>query len=299
MIKLDANDTKVIAEHITLTTGRDFQIQSTQSISGGDINTAFRLQGTSDSYFVKLNHANRIAMFQAEFAGLQALAETHTVTVPLPLVHGVTGNLSFLVLEYLALNRLTGVSERVLGEQLAQLHLQRQPYFGWHIDNTIGSTPQVNTLTDDWIVFWRESRLEFQLNLVISQGQGKRLGALGEQLSERLGDFFDSYTPSPSLLHGDLWAGNAASLSTHTPVIFDPACYFGDRETDLAMTELFGGFGQDFYAAYNAVWQLDNGYRIRKNLYNLYHILNHAVLFGGGYVSQAEKMMQGLLSEVK
>jgi fructosamine-3-kinase len=298
MIKLDVNATKVIAEYITLATGRDFQIQSTQSISGGDINTAFRLQGTSDSYFVKLNHANRHAMFQAEFAGLQALAETHTVTVPKPLVHSVTDNVSFLVLEYLALNRLTGVSERVLGEQLSRLHLQRQPYFGWHIDNTIGSTPQVNTRTDDWITFWRESRLEFQLNLVISQGHGKRLGALGEQLSERLSDFFNGYTPLPSLLHGDLWAGNAASLG-HIPVVFDPACYFGDRETDLAMTELFGGFGQDFYAAYNQGWQLDSGYRIRKSLYNLYHILNHVVLFGGGYVSQAEKMMQELLSEVK
>lgn len=291
MTKLDTNTANAIANAI----GRNVKIQSVQSISGGDINAAFRLQSTSDSYFVKLNQANRHRMFEAELAGLQALAETETVTVPKPLVHGVTDKVSFLVLEYFALNRQTSTSERLLGEQLAQLHLQRQPYFGWHIDNTIGSTSQVNPQTDDWITFWRQSRLNFQLNLVGSQ----RLALLGEQLSERLGDFFQGYTPLPSLLHGDLWGGNAASLADGTPVMFDPACYFGDRETDLAMTELFGGFGQGFYAAYNGIWQLDSGYRIRKNLYNLYHILNHAVLFGGGYVSQAEKMMRDLLSEVQ
>jgi protein-ribulosamine 3-kinase len=299
MIKLDTNTIKVIAEQISMVTGCDFQIQTTHSVSGGDINAAFRLQGASDSYFVKLNHADKHAMFQAEFAGLQALAETHTVTVPKPLAHGVTNDVSFLVLEHLVLNRLTGASEQVLGQQLAQLHLQRQPYFGWHIDNTIGSTPQVNSPTDDWIQFWRQSRLGFQLNLVISHGYGKRLATLGGLLSERLSDFFHGYTPLPSLLHGDLWAGNAASLAGHIPVVFDPACYFGDRETDLAMTELFGGFGHDFYAAYNDVWQLDAGYSVRRNLYNLYHVLNHVVLFGGGYVSQAEKMMQDLLREVR
>lgn len=297
MIKLDTHTANAIAEQISSTIGRNVQIQSVQSISGGDINAAFRLQSTSESYFVKLNHTNRHSMFEAEFAGLLALAETNTMTVPKPLVHGVTANVSFLVLEYLTLNRLTSTSERLLGEQLAHLHLQRQPYFGWHIDNTIGSTPQVNPRTYDWLTFWRTFRLNFQLNLV--KGHSKRLSSLGEQLSERLGEFFHGYTPLPSLLHGDLWGGNAASLADGTPIIFDPACYFGDRETDLAMTELFGGFGQDFYAAYNAVWQLDSGYRIRKNLYNLYHILNHAVMFGGGYTGQAEKMIRNLLSEVQ
>ena len=175
MIKLDTTTANAIANQI----GRDFKIQSMQSISGGDINTAFRFQGESNSYFVKLNQADKHSMFEAEFAGLLALAETHTVTVPQPLVHGVVNNASFLVLEYLDLTRLTSSSERALGEQLAALHLQRQPYFGWHIDNTIGSTPQVNPRTDDWITFWRESRLDFQLNLV--KGHSKRLTSLGEQ----------------------------------------------------------------------------------------------------------------------
>ncbi len=298
MIKLNANTIKVIAEQISFTTGYDFDVQTTQSISGGDINAAFRFQGVSSSYFVKLNHANRQAMFEAEFMGLQALTETSTVAVPKPLVHGVTDDVSFLILEYLTLMRTTSASERVLGQQLAQLHLKRQPHFGWHIDNTIGSTNQPNARSNNWVNFWREQRLGFQLQLAAKNGYSSRLQSLGEKLCEQLGDFFVDYKPQPSLLHGDLWVGNSASIAGNLPVIFDPACYFGDRETDLAMTELFGGFGRDFYAAYNDVWQLDAGYKTRKTLYNLYHILNHVLLFGGSYVSQAEKMMQNLLKEL-
>lgn len=298
MIKLDKPTVKVIADQITFTTGRDFDIQTITSISGGDINAAYRLQSDTRNYFVKLNHVHTLDMFQAEFAGLQALAATQTLLVPTPILCGQTDTASFLVLEYLQLHRGSAQSDRVLGRQLAHLHLQSQPYFGWHRDNTIGLTPQLNSPSNDWIAFWRTSRLEFQLNLIIAQGYGKTLASLGALLSERLAVFFQGYTPSASLLHGDLWSGNAAVIAGNTPVIFDPACYYGDRETDLAMTELFGGFGRDFYAAYNDVWQLDSGYSVRKHLYNLYHILNHTVMFGGGYVSQAEKMMQHLLQEI-
>ena len=119
---------------------------------------------------------------------------------------------------------------------------------------------------------------------------------MGEKLCGRLDDFFTNYQPQASLLHGDLWGGNTAVNTENQPVIFDPACYYGDRETDLALTELFGGFGQDFYSAYNEVWRLDSGYKTRKTLYNLYHILNHVNLFGGGYASQAEQMMRQLLA---
>ena len=114
---------------------------------------------------------------------------------------------------------------------------------------------------------------------------------------EALPRLLRGHAPAPSLLHGDLWAGNAAFLAGGTPVIFDPAVYYGDRETDLAMTELFGGFPEDFYAAYRAHAPLDSDYRARKTLYNLYHVLNHANLFGGGYAAQAENMMGVLLAE--
>lgn len=299
MIRLNADIIKIISEHIRCVTGHDFDVQTTESISGGDINEAFRFQGVSSSYFVKLNDASRQAMFEAEFMGLQALAETQTVVVPKPLVHGVAGEVSFLVLDYLSLQQKNKVSERLLGQQLAQLHLIRQPHFGWHIDNTIGSTHQPNARAENWVNFWREQRLGFQLQLAAKNGYSSKLQSLGKKLCEQLDDFFVDYKPQPSLLHGDLWAGNSASIAGNLPVVFDPACYFGDRETDLAMTELFGGFGRDFYAAYNDVWQLDAGYKTRKTLYNLYHILNHVNLFGSGYASQAEKMMQNLLDEKK
>jgi protein-ribulosamine 3-kinase len=298
MIKFDNQTAKEIAQQIELTTGRAFQIQAIHPISGGDINAAFKLESKTENYFVKLNHPKMLTMFEAEFAGLTSLVQTNTVFVPRPIFYGNTDKVSFLLLEYLELHRTTAFSERLLGQKLAELHLQQQPYFGWHIDNTIGSTIQRNPQTKNWIEFWRKSRLDFQLQLAISNGYGKYLASLGEKLSEKLADFFDGYTPQPSLLHGDLWAGNVAAIIGNQPVMFDPACYFGDRETDLAMTELFGGFGQDFYAAYNDVWQLDSGYKTRKSLYNLYHVLNHVNLFGSSYVSQAEKIMNNLLQEI-
>ena len=124
---------------------------------------------------------------------------------------------------------------------------------------------------------------------------GSRLQTLGKRLMESLPDFFIGYTPTPSLLHGDLWSGNHAYLADGTPVIFDSAIYYGDRECDLAMTELFGKFAADFYEAYRASFQLDAGYAMRRDLYILYHILNHANMFGGGYVAQSEQMMQKFL----
>lgn len=288
----------IISKQITVATGQDFTARIVQSLSGGDINAAFRLQDGNHSYFVKLNRPELAAMFAAEFTGLQELAGTKTLRVPTPVVYGQNNTHSFLVLEYLELGRSTIASERLLGQQLAYLHQQTQPYFGWHRDNTIGSTLQTNNRSHDWLSFWREQRLGFQLQLAAKNGYEGRLQRLGERLCGELAVFFTTYVPSPSLLHGDLWAGNAATDKQGNPVIFDPACYYGDRESDLAMTELFGGFGRDFYAAYQDVWSLDSGYRVRKSLYNLYHILNHLNLFGGGYLPQAENIMTRLLVEI-
>jgi len=137
------------------------------------------------------------------------------------------------------------------------------------------------------------------LNLAARNGYGGSLQRLGENLMDALPAFFTGYSPLPSLLHGDLWSGNHAYLQDGTPTIFDPAIYYGDRECDLAMTELFGGYPADFYAAYRAAYPLHAGSTVRKELYNLYHILNHANLFGGGYASQAERMMQRLLATIR
>lgn len=269
-----------------------------QASSGGCINDAYRLQGRERDYFVKLNDRALADMFAAEAEGLTELAASKTVRTPDVVCHGVAGKQAYLVLEYLALGSGGGAADRKLGEQLAALHRIPQPYFGWQRDNTIGSTPQPNTASDDWLQFWAKQRLGHQLRLAATKGYGGKLQALGERLLNQLAALFDGYRPQPSLLHGDLWGGNYAVDANGQPVIFDPACYYGDREADLAMTELFGGFGAGFQAAYREAWPLDAGYATRKQLYNLYHILNHCVLFGGGYGQQAQGMLERLLAEI-
>ena len=288
-----------LSAQIASATGRAFKVDSAQVIAGGDINSAYRLQGAGWSYFVKLNRGSLQPMFEAEFDGLREIAGTKTVSAPTPVIFGRTAEHAFLVLEHIEFGRSTQASSGLLGQQLAWMHRQHQPHFGWHRDNTIGSTPQINTPSHDWPAFWNERRLGFQLRLARQNGYGGRLQLGGEKLLGELDAFFDRYRPQSSLLHGDLWAGNSAVDKQGQPVIFDPACYYGDREADLAMTELFGGYDRDFYTAYQEVWPLDEGYGVRKILYNLYHILNHLNLFGGGYLSQAENMINRLLSELR
>ena len=278
--------------------GSGFKIERRTSLSGGSINSASRIEGGNREFFVKINQAGRLNMFEAESEGLREMASTGTVGVPQPVACGIRGERSFLLLESLVLKSLTAQSNRILGEQLAAMHSKPQSGFGWVRDNTIGSTLQRNNQTSDWIRFWREHRLVFQLELAETNGCQSSLIDIGVLLCEKFHLFFEDYSPVPSLLHGDLWAGNAAEDDAERPVIFDPACYYGDRECDIAMTELFGGFGEDFYRSYNEAWPLDQGYRVRKTLYNLYHILNHFNLFGGGYQGQAESMTRSLLAEL-
>ena len=281
---------------VSAATGEDFRIAGSRSAGGGCINQAWVVEGGGRRYFVKTNRAELVDMFEAEALGLAELDAARALRVPRPVATGVAGNEAFLVLEHLQLGARGDAAE--MGHRLAQQHRETAGSFGWTRDNTIGSTPQANPKTPNWLDFLREQRLGVQLRLAARNGYGGSLLRLGESLLARLDAFFPGYAPAPSLLHGDLWGGNAAYTTSGEPVIFDPAVYYGDREADLAMTELFGGFGQDFYAAYREAWPLDPGYATRKTLYNLYHILNHANLFGGGYASQAETMMQRLLSEV-
>ncbi len=236
-------------------------------------------------------------MFEAERAGLEALAHTNTVRVPRVVAVGADAQQAWLIAEWMDLGPLSARAEEALGEQLAALHTHTHTHFGFFADNFIGATPQPNGFCPDWVEFWRTRRLGFQLQLAERNGFGARLSELGARLLERLPALFTGYRPAPSLLHGDLWGGNAAAVGD-MPVIFDPAAYYGDREADLAMTELFGGFSSRFYDAYRAHAPLDAGYRVRRELYNLYHVLNHANLFGGGYAAQAERMMQRLLAEI-
>jgi fructosamine-3-kinase len=289
-----------IAQAITVATGKPFVLDGQSGIGGGDINTAMHISGGGREYFIKLNSAHLLDMFEAEADGLREMAAAKAIRVPLPVCTGVSGNQAFIVMEYLAMGGRGGGSVMArFGEQLAQMHRYTVNRFGWHRDNTIGSTPQLNDWMDDWIHFWREQRLGYQLALAGKHGIGARALQKGERLQEGLSAFFTTYQPEASILHGDLWSGNYGISRDGEPVIFDPAVYFGDREADLAMTELFGGFGSEFYAGYQAAWPLDAGYQQRKTLYNLYHILNHYNLFGGGYASQAEGMIDRLLAQLR
>lgn len=291
-----------ISADISTATQRPFQLQRATPVGGGSICESFRIEDKDGtSYFLKLNAVRHHPLpsawlrtgFIAEAAGLSAIAATGTVRVPCPVTQGCADGLSYLALEHLDLH--PHGDAKALGAQLATLHRNSAPAFGFAQDNFIGSTAQPNSWSQDWIGFWRERRLGHQLELATRNGYGGELQRAGADLLDVLPAFFDGYTPQPSLLHGDLWGGNHAYLADGTPVIFDPACYYGDRECDLAMTELFGGFSADFYTAYTAAWPLDTGYTTRRDLYNLYHILNHANLFGGSYVKQAAHLIQRLL----
>ena len=287
------------AETFSQQLAKPLKILKAESVAGGDINQAYRLQTNHGAMFVKLNQAHFLPMMQAEARSLQWILQTQTISTPTPLAVGECEDYSWLAMDYLPI-RSRG-NDAAKGQALAQLHQQiRQEHapFGWFEDNFIGKTLQKNAWHSSWISFYGSQRLRPQIELAILHGAPKQWLELGEQLIALLPKFFKTYEPQASLLHGDLWAGNSGFLQDGTPVIFDPASYFGDRETDLAMSELFGGYSQEFYAAYNEILPINDGYQQRKSLYNLYHILNHFNLFGGGYAAQAENMMRRLIHEV-
>ncbi len=267
------------------------------NLGGTPLNGTWQLAADGDRFFVKTNSIARLAMLEAEAEGLSELARARAIRVPIPAAWGSAGDVAFLALEWLELSGRG--RDAALGAALAQLHGTTAKAYGWHRDNTIGTTPQDNARTDDWAVFVRDRRIAPQLALAARNGHDGRLQRDGEKLLAAIPALLAGHVPAASLLHGDLWSGNAARLASGEPVIFDPAVYFGDREADLAMTELFGGFGADFYAAYRAAWPPAAGYPTRRALYNLYHVLNHVNLFGGGYGAQAAAMIGRLLAEAR
>lgn len=283
-----------VAGQVAQLTGQPFQIESQRSIGGGCINQAVAVTDGQRTFFVKVNRASDLAMFEAECAGLKEMYESQTIRVPQPLCAGVAGTVAYIVMEYLALGGSgSSAAWRQMGEQLAAMHRVTSPEgFGWHRDNTIGSTPQLNGWGDDWAGFWRDRRLGPQFSMAHDRGAHfpRR-----DELMSAIPRLLAGHEPAPALLHGDLWSGNAAVTELGEPVILDPATYYGDPEADLAMTELFGRFPAGFYQAYDAVSPIDAGYQRRKVLYNLYHILNHFNLFGGSYERQANSMISEIL----
>ncbi|MCF6254000.1 MAG: fructosamine kinase family protein, partial [Thiomicrorhabdus sp.] len=248
------------------------------------------------NYFLKCASTQNLPLLQTEQHSLSALIQTNTITCPIPYATGIFENAAWLLMEFISLHQQGDETQR--GRDLALMHHQinHKPHpFGWFEDNFIGHSLQRNTWSSDWIQFYGQHRLLPQLELAQLNGAPNTLYQSGLELIEKLPFWFKDYQPEASLLHGDLWAGNSAFNKQGEPVFFDPACYYGDRETDLAMTELFNGFSADFYESYNEIFPMDPGYQQRKPLYQLYHQLNHFNLFGGSYLQQVETNIQCLL----
>jgi len=268
-----------------------------QATGGGGISAAWKIQTADGPVFLKTGSISAFTMFEAEAEGLGELAGAKAIRVPGVIAVARNDEAALIAMEWLELGSAVADTQRILGRQLAELHRHTQDRFGWSRDNTIGLTPQHNDYADRWPDFFREQRLEYQLRLASENGFRGELQTKGQALLGSLDRLFDGHAPDASLLHGDLWGGNWSSVNGQ-PVIFDPAVYFGDRETDLAMTRLFGGFSADFYRAYESSWPLSESYEQRITLYQLYHVLNHLNLFGASYLGRAQAMIAELLRMV-
>ena len=245
--------------------------------------------------FLKLGPQENADRLECEADGLAALADAAAVRVPGVIACGRSDDAAFLLLEWLD---LSGPADwPAFGRRLATLHRSTGDRHGWHRDNYIGASPQRNVLCADWPAFFRDHRLGFQLELARHNRLDRALCERGACLQERIDDLLGrGVAVVPSLLHGDLWSGNAGFVAGE-PVLFDPAVHWGDRVADLAMIELFGGFPRAFHQAYQEAWPLPQDSGLRLELYKLYHVLNHANIFGGGYVQQALSMIEDLLAQ--
>lgn len=276
--------------------GGDAVIIKCDPVTGGDINRAYALKlSDGRKVFVKANRKENADFFRAEVEGLAAIRRTESVRVPDVIAAGTEGNEAFLLLEHIQTGSGNKTSSEELGEALAHMHkadtrqFMKDGRFGFLSDNYIGAGKQINTPKDNWAEFFTECRLLPQFEraqLYFGREERKQIDALLGRI--------DRYMPEPehpSLLHGDLWSGNYMVDQDGHPWLIDPAVYVGHAEADLAMTELFGGFDRVFYDAYRSVGGIDPGYRDRKDLYNLYHLLNHLNLFGGGYLYSVKSVI--------
>ena len=254
-------------------------------------NSSGMVAGHGQRLFGKFMPAAQADRLDAEADGLGAIATTGAIRTPAVVARGEAGGVAWLILEWLDLVPIADdATAGRAAEAVAAMHRVEGEHFGWHRSNFIGATPQANHESDNWSRFFALQRLQPQFALAAANGHGGALQKDGRRVVERLPALFLDERPRPSLLHGDLWHGNLAALADGTPVTFDPACYHGDHEADIAMSELFGGLPFAFYAQYRRSMPLSTDYEIRKQLYNLYHILNHLNLFGRGYLSQASRM---------
>lgn len=272
--------------------GEDVQILERRPVYGGDINQCRRLDLSNGvAVFMKANLRANLPFFRAEARGLEALGETGTIGVPHPLAMGTDGGSSFLLMEYLESAPRIDRYWETFGRELAAMHRTNCGFgaFGFDADNYIGATPQINAPRNSWIEFFRDCRLVPQFQWAdgyFDSGMRRQAGKLLDHLDTLLTE-----PEFPSLLHGDLWSGNAVCGPNGRAWIVDPAAYVGHFEAELAMTELFGGYPASFYDAYREINPTDSDYKYRKDLYNLYHLLNHLNLFGAGYLRSVRAIL--------
>ncbi|WOL10023.1 protein-ribulosamine 3-kinase, chloroplastic [Canna indica] len=283
-----------------LTEGKATEITRISPIGGGCINHASRYDTDSGSFFVKTNRRIGPSMFEGEALGLSAMYATQSIHVPRPYKVGPlpTGG-SFIIMEFIEFGSSRG-NQSVLGKKLAEMHKagKSSKGFGFDVDNTIGSTPQINNWSSDWIEFFVEHRLGYQLKLALDQYRDSTIYEKGQRLSKNLQPLFEGVVIEPCLLHGDLWSGNISSDKNGDPVILDPACYYGHNEAEFGMSWC-AGFGGSFYSSYFEVMPKQPGFEKRRDLYMLYHYLNHYNLFGSGYRSSALSIIEDYLRMLK
>ncbi|MEZ4791106.1 MAG: fructosamine kinase family protein [Flavobacteriales bacterium] len=281
-----------LAKHISDHLARPVDIEECVVVGGGSINDAYRLETNEGRYFVKVNQADRYpSFFAAEADGLGRIGATSTMRVPRVIAVGEDHDDSYLLLEWIASGPKTPAFWSDFGRSLAALHRHTAPAFGLERDNYIGTLVQRNTEHPGWTEFFVQCRLE---PMVAKARDRKRLGGGDVLRFERLYAQLDALFPTeaPALLHGDLWNGNFMCGADAKPVLIDPAVYHGHREMDIAMSTLFGGFDPGFIAAYDDAWPLEQGWRERVDLCNLYPLLVHVNLFGGGYVQQVQAVLK-------
>lgn len=272
--------------------GSSKHVLSISAVGGGCISSARQVVlQDGEKLFIKLNHSDFVRHFEAERLGLIALQQTNTIKVPVPIGWGRFGSNSFLLLEWIESEKpRAGFSAR-LGEALASLHAHARPNsFGLEVDNFIGSTPQRNDLNTAWPDFFVENRLRFQLELAIQN----QYSFPGLDLEKILAAIYQEL-PSPSqasLIHGDLWSGNYLVGSGNEPVLIDPAVYWADREAEFGILSMFGGFDEEFYAAYRRSLPFEPGFERRLPIYQLYHFLNHLNLFGNSYLDSCLRILK-------
>lgn len=269
-----------------------------QPAGGGDIADSFVIRAADARIFVKTLPLSRADLLTAEADGLEALAATATVRVPKVLRDGSFDEIAWLALECLDLEAASETSDARLGRQLAAMHRHTAKRYGWHCDNFIGLTPQPNGESSDWTEFFLAHRLGHQFECLAGNDPSRNWREMGQAVAGAWRARFNDHQPDASLIHGDLWRGNAARIGPDEPAVFDPAAHYADRECDLAMTELFGGFTDSFYQSYEQTWPLPEGHRGRRDFYKLYHLLNHANLFGTSYTGAAERLCHRLVGGV-